>query len=638
MNMSDDIASASIQVSTKVAEAGTHAFEKTIDIIAKLLQMLAYKNQNSRSKEIKSTDLTDLKPGEVGIKELIASAKKNGDTISVSDNGFTKDDVRQIKKKAKEMGIPVSFTNVKGKDNIYANVRTSDLPIFQRICTEMMKDKIVANPDKLGNFKVQEWEMPFITNELNKHDLSATFGKTQGNEHFCLFDKADEKAILIARGEFVRKCNEINNEMSFDRDDEGNLTIKNLHTGKEILYDNSITRDELSLRIQEEFVYDKNKADLACAKFGEEMLSGEEKQRFFSDNPQNKFSKIDTNIKIEGESVLTQDYTCWRLTQKSDKVPQIVFRDDEGNFAVLDPNKMSRKQMSEAIQNELHITDKKTVDALVDKANKVHDYYSKQDEVNFSHDYKFSKSDFDMSNPNVVSDMKRTDDDGIIFTKQLPISEINNQIERNNKREFTVISTAKTMEINEHDEHYTRSDTQTLHLSFSDKRDSINQLKEIYQKQGVPEHIAKQMAKDVYAKAEAQSSEKVLHIEEVRSDSITVCYGWRAAEIDITDRYKAVEQIGRKFGVSDEEAELVLDKAMEKREQDHHPNTDEASESTKEHKGEHSKSSVKDNGEVEKRNGHENHKQNRSDINLDENIGNKENTPELKSSSIRRRK
>ena len=567
MNMSDDIASATIQVSTKVAEAGTHAFEKQIDIIAKLLEMLSNKNNSKGSGKVESTDLTDLKPGEVSINELKASAKKNGDSISVSENGFTKEDMKQIKSKAKEMGIPVAFTNAKGKDNIYANIRSSDLPIFQRICTDVMKDKIAANPQQLSNFKVQEWEMPFITAELNKHDLSATFGQTVDGEHFCLFNKADEKAILIARAEFVRKCNEVESELSFDRDEEGNYTIKELRSGREISFDSSMSRDELSTLLQEEFGYDENKSEIACAKFGENMLTGEERQKYFRNDPQNEFAKIETNIKVEGEDILAQDYTCWRLTPKDDKVPKIVFRDENGNFAVLEPNRMSRKEMTAALESQLHITDENTQNALIDKAEKVHDYYSKESLDNMSASYTFSKSDFNMSKPENVKNMLRKDEYGNTYTKETPISDMNSRIERDNKKEFTVTSTVRTVETDEAGEHYTSSDTRTLHLSFSDKKNAIKELTDMYKEQGVPDRIAKQMAKETFTKAQAQSAEKVLHVEEVKADTLTIGYGGKNVEIDTTDRERAIEQIGKSFGLSDEEAENVLDKAAEKAEQ-----------------------------------------------------------------------
>ncbi len=584
MNMSDDIASATLQMSTKVAEAGSHAIEKTIDIIARLLKMLAERNRNSK---VKSTDLTDLKPGEVAMDNLKASARATGEALSFSENGITKDDMKFLSKKAKEYKFPIAFTNNKGKDNIYAAVRASDLPLYKAVCTEMMKEKLAVRPNELSNFKVQEWEMPFITKELNKHDLSAQFGKTKSGECFCLFEKGDEKAILIARGEFVQKCNEINKELSFDRDENGFYTIKELRSGKEISFENPPSREELSSMFQKRFGYDEGKADISCAKFGEEQLQGPEKSKFFSNNPQNAFSKIDSNIELQGESIYAKAYTCWRVTPKADSVPKLVYQDKNGAFAVLNPEKMTKKQMSEVLRERLKVTDKATIAALVDKAIKVTDYYNRQNEDNFSHNYEFSKSDFDMSNPDEVKGMLRTDENGNTLTKELPVSSVENDIQRTGKDSFTVKSSVNIIETDQNGKKYSSLDTQSLKLSFSDKKNSVAELTEMYKKQGIPEHIAKQMAKDVFSKAEAQSAEKVLQIEEIRAEKqnnsqkevkAVVTSGNKTEEIEISDSDKAVKAISEKFEVPEEAAAVVLAKATEQIEESEKEQIDETQE------------------------------------------------------------
>ena len=100
-------------------------------------------------------------------------------------------------KKSKEYDIPVAFAGSEHRNNFYADVKASDLPIFKRIFTEMMKDKIVERPQELGNFKVQKWEMLFIINELNKHKLSAQFEKTKEGEYFCLYEKSNKKRFIL---------------------------------------------------------------------------------------------------------------------------------------------------------------------------------------------------------------------------------------------------------------------------------------------------------------------------------------------------------------------------------------------------------------------------------------------------------
>ena len=259
------------------------------------------------------------------------------------------------------------------------------------------------------------------------------------------------------------------------------------------------------------------------------------------------------------------------MTPKSDSVPKIVFQDENGRFAVLNPEKITKAKMADILQKSLLISDKKTIDALIDKAEKVSDYYSRQDEKNFSFDYKFSKSDFDMTNPEIVSGMVRTDEIGNTFTKKLPLDNISNDIQRTGKDEFTVQSTVNISEFDKNEKEYVSSDTQQLVLSFSDKKNAVHQLTELYKKQGIPEDVAKQISKEVFAKAESQSAEKVLNIEEIRAETqagktetkVIVKSGNKSEEVEISDPEKAVNEISEKFEVSPETAEIVIEKAQE---------------------------------------------------------------------------
>lgn len=583
MSMSDEVAGATLQVSMhaseKVMDIVSKAANDVVNTIAKLLQAFMSKQNVKDKDKVSKTDLTDIKPGEVKVKDLITNAKKNGDSIATSNHGLTAADKKYIAKKAKEFGIPIAFTGDNGKDNRYAAVRKNDLPILERICTDMMKDKLAERPQKLGNFKVQEWEMPFITSELNKHDLSAQFGKTESGEHFCLYEKADEKAIMIARSEFVRKSDEVKKELSMDKDENGFLTIKDLRSGREISFeaDSLPSREELSKQMQLQFGYDKNKADIACARFGEEQLQGAEKHKFFSNDPQQKFSKVDTNINLEGESVLVKPYTCWRVTPKQDNVPRLVFQNADGKFAVLNPEKQTKKAMRDVLSEQLGITDKKTLDALADKAVRVTDYYQRQNEENFSHNYTFEKKDFLTDRPEEMDGMLRTDENGNTLTKTLPVNSISNSIERTGQDSFTVASSLEIVEKDQNGETHSSFDNRTLVLSFSDKKNSVSELTEMYRKQGVPEHIAKPMAQDVFAKAQAQSPEKVLHIEEIHAETptnptaaetqteifMTVKFGNKTEKINVTDPEKAIAEISDKFDVGEEAAAILMDRAAE---------------------------------------------------------------------------
>lgn len=581
MSMSDDVAGATLQVSTRAAETAIttagNVVNKTVDNIAKLLQALSAKREAARASGVTSTDLTELRPGEVSVQELRKNAIENRENIVFSDNGFTAEDRRILLHKAREYGIPIAFQHERGKDNFYASVRSSDLPIFRRMCTELIQDKLAERPQELGNFKVQQWEIPFLTKELNKYDLPAQFGKTNRGEHFCLYDKSQEKTMMIARGLFVNKCRDINESILFDRDEEGYLTIKDRHTGKEVSFDfdKIPSKAQLSQMINDKFSYnDENKADLVCAKFGEEMLDSDQKKKFFADDPMNEFSKVEANVALEGEDVLVKPYACWRLTPKTDSVPKIVYRDDSGSFAVIDPGTMTRAEMSEVIRSDLKIEDAATIAAMVDKAVKVNDYYSKQAEENFVYDKTFDKNDFDLSHPEIYGAMHRTDADGNAFVKKLPVDDVACDIERNGKDSFTLSSKVTIIEYAEDGTAIEHAEHGTATLSLSDKKNAISDITDMLKNQGVPEVNAKQIARECFARAESQSAEKVVQLEEVRGErpfygensdlQVDFKVGNKRETINVTDAEKAKKDLIDTFGVSEASADAAVDQMNNK--------------------------------------------------------------------------
>ena len=208
---------------------------------------------------------------------------------------------------------------------------------------------------------------------------------------------------------------------------------------------------------------------------------------------------------------------------------------------------MTRKNMAKVLNEQLKIGDIKTTDALIDKAEKICDFYAKQDSKNFSHRVEFDETE-------IIRKYSES--------LQLMPKSVETSIERNDKNSFTIKADFTGTD---------NTDTQELLLSFSDKKNSLNQLAELYKKQGVPEDIAKQMAKEIFAKAELQSAEKVLHIEEIRSEKtaekndfkMVVSSGNKSEEFDISDTEKAVSEISEKFEIPEETAIIVVEKAQE---------------------------------------------------------------------------
>ncbi len=580
VNMSEDVTAVSMQVTEKAAETAFSAIKSVINSIGRLFrELLGIEHDRARAKAqikaanaggqtgaaVTATDLTGIKPGEVTLKDLSENARKNGDSLSVSQHGITNEDRKAIARAAKKYGIPVAFSGEKGKNNLYANVRSSDLPIFRQICTECVRDKIAEQPEALGSFKVQPWELPYLTAALNAHDLPASFAEMKNGDLLCLHDRKYEDAVRIVREDFVQKCREIESDFSFERDGEGFCTLKDRHSGREISFDEISDRSEISRQIQTQFGYDPVKADLAASKFGEEALTGRQKERYFSSSAQNDFSRIDSNVQLEGESVYAKPFSCWHLQPKQDEIPRIVYRGQDGRFAVLEPQKMSRRQMQTALAEQLGITDGNTIRALTDKADRVADHYAREAHKQTKVDRAFQVQDWDSAEEK--PSLSRTDADGTTYTKVKPLDAVTNRVKRNGLDAFTVDTEFYATERNDKGEEFQRKQTEKLEFALSDKKKTLHILSSMYQDAGMlPEH-AQQMARDVFRSAQSQSPETVLTIEQLKKDLLTVSDGQKTAEISAEGGKSASEQIAAQFDVPPETADAVAEKAGEMREE-----------------------------------------------------------------------
>jgi len=568
--MSDDVASATLNLTIKAGEA---AINTTIKVISELLNMLQRSQEHRMQMEkLNGTNparyLNELKGGEVKMLDLLKNARKSGDTVSTLECGISRDDAKKIAEMAKEYGVPVAFTNSKSDKNIHLNVRSSDSKMLRQMMSDLMNDKISNQSQSIGNFKVNAWEIPYLTNELNKYNLNAQFGKTKDGEYFCMFEKADQKALLIARGEFIRKYNEVKKDFIVDKDEEGFFTLKDIHSGKEISFDDTKkSYNELTKEIQRELGYDENKAAIAAAKFGEENFEGEIKKDYFS-NPQNETRDFVSNITFEDDDIYTIPYNCLRIVPKEDNMSRIVFASSEGRFAVIDPN-MGRSEIENALKSQLGIDDAKELDSLASKAEKAILHYDIIDNKEKYHsEYSFNKSDFNMSDLNVVSNLKR-EEDGHTYTRSLPVDSLEIEIDRTGNDRFTVHSSAVHAEINEEQKYSKKIEKESISCGFSDKKKAIHELEQLFIAQGIPEASAERAAHDAFAKAESQEIERRASIVEVKTSvseyysddlavEVTVLSGGKTATIDITDPDKSADKLAAAFDISDDKAENMV--------------------------------------------------------------------------------
>ena len=238
----------------------------------------------------------------------------------------------------------------------------------------------------------------------------------------------------------------------------------------------------------------------------------------------------------------------------------MVFRDQSGKYAVLEPQNMTRAKMRCLLTEQLGIIDRRTLDALTDKADRVTDYYARQDTALLSADRAFKMEDFE---PEKIIEHKYTGASGMEYTtKQKPLDSVENSIQRTGKDSFTVNTVFRSTEITDMGDSIPHEQTEHLDFTLSDKKRTLHFLSAMYMDAGMSEADAKSMAKEVYSKTEAQSPKTVLRIEEVRQDSMTVAYGKASVVLSTADRQEASEKIAG-LGVSPQTAETMVEKALE---------------------------------------------------------------------------
>ena len=137
-----------------------------------------------------------------------------------------------------------------------------------------------------------------------------------------------------------------------------------------------------------------------------------------------------------------------------------------------------------------------------------------------------------------------------------------NSIQRTGKDSFTVNTVFRSTEITDKGDSFPHEQTEHLDFTLSNKKRTLHFLSAMYMDAGMSEADAKSMAMEVYSKAEAQSPETVLRIEEVRQNSMTVAYGKASVVLSTADRQEAAEKIAG-LGVSPQTAETMVEKAQE---------------------------------------------------------------------------
>lgn len=580
MPMSEDVASAAVSMAGKTVSGSVDMTTKVLDALLRLLREMnevaakrsdrkaAKKQEKQQSKSVVQKDLMQsLKmKGRVSLPDLRKHAALSNEQIVYSEQGLSKSDVAAISKSAKAMGIPVAFSHAADKATYYPCVSSADAQAFKVMLQGMIANKLNADRQKPENERefcqrsVAKWELPFISQECQRLDIQGSFAPhpTERNQVIFIYRKMDEDPALSILDQIDHSCKELK-DVRITADSEGFVTVKDEQTGRTYSFDASNTSEEVMLNeLQDQLGFDSMKARLTAAKFESECLSPEQIEDFKQNDPHNAFYAFGElyipDPDTGRESPVTEPYKMGYYVCKYDNKPAFSISNPQGQTVLFTADKISYKEVRKKLTQDLGIKDKALLIALTDKVVQCSRSLAKE---NMNTEISFSKSDFNMSDPQVASGMRRTAPDGKVFVKKQPLETLSLQIARTGKNSFSVTSTAQSIEFDEAGNESTAYNTRELDLPLHDSKKAYEGIKNALVSQGVPLETAKNIAKDTVTKAQCQPDKETVYIEQMTATSVVCFTSTRKAEIPVQNGTIKPEDVKEALGVTDTTAQEV---------------------------------------------------------------------------------
>lgn len=579
MPMSEDVASAAVSMAGKTVAGTVDMSAKMLDALLRLLREMNEiavkraekkdaKMQQKQQKSVVQKDLlNDLKmKGRVSLPDLRKHAAVTGNQIVYSDQGVSKADVAVISKNAKAMGIPIAFSRAADKQNYYPCVSSADAQAFKVMLQGIIANKLNADRQKPENERqyrqvaVSKWELPFISQECQRLDIQGNFAPhpTERNQVIFIYRKIDEDAALSITNQIEQSCKELK-DVKITPDSEGFVTIKDNQTGRTYSFDTANTSEEVMVNeLQDQLGFDSLKAKLTAAKFESDCLTSDQIEDFKQNDPHNAFVAFGEmyipDPETGKESPVTEPYKMGYYACKYGDQPAFSISNPQGKTILFTADKATYKEVQHRLSQDLDIKDKALLIALTDKVIQCSRSMAKE---NMSTEISFERSDFDMSDPQIASGMRRTTPDGKVFVKKQPLESLSMQISRTNKETFLVTSIATAIEFDETGNENTAYNTRELELSLYDNKKAYDGIKNALVSQGVPLETAKNIARDTITKAQSQPEKEIVYVEQMTAKSVVFFTNNRKAEIPVKNGVLKAEEVAVALGVSAATAQKV---------------------------------------------------------------------------------
>ena len=141
--------------------------------------------------------------GEVSLRDLRDYASRSQQKLVYSEHGLTREDVAAISRRARQAGVPVSFSRPGDRKTFYPAVLEADLPLFRQIVQARIAEKLNSDRKKAvgdreySQIAVKKWEIPIIAKECQRRDIQASFAPHPNDPNLAvvIYPTADKAGI-----------------------------------------------------------------------------------------------------------------------------------------------------------------------------------------------------------------------------------------------------------------------------------------------------------------------------------------------------------------------------------------------------------------------------------------------------------
>ena len=352
----DDVASAGVTVTTDIVS-------KANEII---LEMIKIHIDKERQKDPKGKKPKEYR-GDVSLKKL-----RSGGEIGMLPS-YSKEDFKELAKRAKKLRIPVAGIQEKGKENtlsVFFNLK--DKPTLDNIVRDIHAMKMQGAPEQAEKMiTIERSQVEGFQLYCSDHDIPVNFMESKDGVK-CIFNAAYEKQIdqaLVNYRKMQAELSKISVEIVKEKG-KPKIVLTDMNDGKKLTM-NFCTKARLERMLGERMGFEPFKA-AEVANVLADRLTDEQKKFYYSGSKTvEQMDYFEKDIKFDDDNILTEKFSFARMKFKNEKEPHLTITDSEGNFVVLSGANIRREDVERNIREYLKVNDNETIAAIMAKAERL---------------------------------------------------------------------------------------------------------------------------------------------------------------------------------------------------------------------------------------------------------------------------